>query len=47
MRYWVPTKQYFQILYLANLAVYEELNKAGVTIPFPQRDIHTLSETKA
>ena len=46
MRYWVPTKQYFQILYRANLAVYEALNKAGITIPFPQRDIHMLSETQ-
>jgi small conductance mechanosensitive channel len=45
MRYWVPTKQYFQILYQANLAVYEALNKAEITIPFPQRDIHMLSET--
>jgi small conductance mechanosensitive channel len=42
MRYWVPTKQYFQILYQANLAVYEALNKAEITIPFPQRDIHML-----
>jgi len=47
MRYWVPTKQYFQILYQANLAVYEALNKAKITIPFPQRDIHMLSETEA
>jgi small conductance mechanosensitive channel len=46
MRYWVPTKQYFQILYQANLAVYNALNKAGITIPFPQRDIHMLSETQ-
>lgn len=45
MRYWVPTKQYFQILYQANLAVYNALNKAKFTIPFPQRDIHMLSET--
>ena len=46
MRYWVPTKQYFQILYQANLAVYEALNKAEVSIPFPQRDIHMLSGTE-
>jgi len=43
MRYWVPTKQYFQILYQANLAVYNALAKAGITIPFPQRDVHMLS----
>ena len=46
MRYWVPTKQYFQTLYQANLAVYNALNKAEITIPFPQRDIHMLSETR-
>ena len=40
MRYWVPTKQYFQTLYQANLAVYSALEQAGITIPFPQRDIH-------
>ena len=47
MRYWVPTKQYFQILYQANLAVYEALNKAKITIPFPQRDIHMQAESDA
>ena len=40
MRYWVPTKQYFQTQYQANLAVYNALTTAGITIPFPQRDIH-------
>jgi len=40
MRYWVPTKHYFQTLYRANLAVYNALEQAGITIPFPQRDIH-------
>ena len=44
MRYWVPTKQYFQTLYQANLAVYTALNEAGITIPFPQRDIHMVPE---
>jgi len=43
MRYWVPTKQYFQTLYRANLAVYRALAQAGITIPFPQRDIHMVS----
>lgn len=46
MRYWVPTKQYFQTLYQTNLAVYNALNKAEMTIPFPQRDIHMPSETQ-
>jgi small conductance mechanosensitive channel len=40
MRYWVPTKQYFQTLYQANGAVYSALNEAGITVPYPRRDIH-------
>ena len=39
MRYWVPTKKYFQTLYRVNMAVYTALNEAGITIPFPQRDV--------
>jgi small conductance mechanosensitive channel len=40
MRYWVPTKKYFQTLYSGNLAVHKALNDAEITIPFPQRDVH-------
>ena len=47
MRYWVPTKQYFQTLYQANLTVYEALNEAEITIPYPQRDIRMQSEAQA
>ncbi|MFZ0451403.1 MAG: mechanosensitive ion channel family protein [Desulfatiglandaceae bacterium] len=46
MRYWDSIKQYFQILYQANLAVHEALNKAEITIPLPRRDIHLLSGTE-
>ncbi len=47
MRYWVPTKQYFQTLYQANLTVYNALEQAGITIPFPQRDIHMPAENQS
>jgi small conductance mechanosensitive channel len=40
MRYWVPTKKYFQTLYRGNMAVHKALQEAGITIPFPQRDVH-------
>ncbi|WP_321371979.1 mechanosensitive ion channel family protein [uncultured Desulfuromusa sp.] len=40
MRYWVPTKQYFNILYKVNLAIHKALAEADITIPFPQQDIH-------
>ena len=43
MRYWVPTKQYFQTAYAVNLAVYQALKTSKITIPFPQRDIHMIS----
>lgn len=44
MRYWVPTKDYYQTIYKVNLAVYKALKSAGVTIPFPQRDIRIISQ---
>ena len=47
MRYWVPTKQYFQTLYQANLSVYNALLQAGITIPFPQRDVHMKTESQS
>lgn len=40
MRYWVPTKSYFETMYAVNLSVYKKFKEAGVTIPFPQRDVH-------
>ncbi|HEX5710737.1 MAG TPA: mechanosensitive ion channel family protein [Sulfuricurvum sp.] len=40
MRYWVPTRNYFKIQYEVNLAVYQALNDAKITIPLPQREVH-------
>lgn len=45
MRYWVPTKKYFQTLYRGNMAVHKALEGAGITIPFPQRDVHLKKTT--
>jgi len=44
LRYWVPTKQYFQIRYQVNLAIHRALGDAGISIPFPQRDVHITKE---
>ena len=44
MRYWVPTKQYYEILYAVNLAVYKKFSESGITIPFPQRDVRIVSQ---
>jgi len=46
MRYWVPTKQYFKTLYEVNLAAYQALKDAKITIPFPQHDIHIVEQSK-
>ena len=43
VRYWVPTKQYFQTLYAVNLAVWTALERAGITLPFPQRDVRLVA----
>ena len=43
-RYWVPTKKYYDIYYAVNLKVFNEINKAGITIPFPQRDVTIVKE---
>jgi len=39
-RVWVPTASYHRDRYALNLAVYHALKRAGITIPFPQRDVH-------
>jgi len=39
-RFWMPAKSSFKIRYAINEAAKKELDKAGVGIPFPQRDVH-------
>ncbi len=46
-RYWVPTVKYYHALYDVNLAVYQALQRANVAIPFPQRDVHIVSQPSA
>jgi len=41
-RYWVPTTSYFQTLHATNLAVFQSLQRGGISIPFPQREITVL-----
>ena len=43
LRYWVPTTKYYQVQYRVNLAILKAIKEAGITIPYPQRDIHILS----
>lgn len=44
-RYWVPTVHYAQLSAAVNLAIYKGLKGAGVTIPFPQREVRILSQS--
>lgn len=47
LRYWVPTKSYFQTLYGANHAIYNALKGAGVTIPYPKLELHVQKQPNA
>lgn len=40
IRYWVPTRNFFKFQYEVNLLVYKALREEGITIPYPQRDVH-------
>lgn len=45
-RVWVNTPDYWDV-YWENLeTIKEELDKAGIGIPFPQRDVHIISQPK-
>ncbi len=43
-RYWIPTSGFYCIQYRVNLAVFKSLKQAGISIPFPQRDVHLIRE---
>lgn len=44
-RVWVPTQAYHRTRYQLNMAVYRALEAAKITIPFPQRDVHLITNT--
>lgn len=46
MRFWVPTQKYYQLLYAVHMNVYKTLQKEGINIPFPQRDLHVITNGK-
>ncbi|MCX5874724.1 MAG: mechanosensitive ion channel family protein [Deltaproteobacteria bacterium] len=43
-RYWVPTQRYIETMHAVNLAVYQELDRSGISIPFPQRVITIMKD---
>lgn len=44
IRFWVPTNRFHEIRFNVNNAIYPALEKANITIPFPQREIRLLNE---
>ena len=42
-RFWAPTMKYFETQYAINMAVFDALNDAGISIPFPQREVRLLN----
>lgn len=43
-RVWVLTNQYHRTRYAINMAIFKALEKADITIPFPQRDVHLIQQ---
>ena len=39
IRYWIPTRKYFQIKYEINQAIFIALQKANIQIPYPKQII--------
>lgn len=40
IRLWAQTRYFYQTKFDANKRIYHALDKAGITIPFPQQDVH-------
>ncbi len=43
IRFWAPTNKHFEIRYKANQAVFDSITKAGIEIPYPQREVNIIS----
>lgn len=40
VRAWVETKEYWNVFFAINEAIYKEFNRNKISIPFPQMDVH-------
>lgn len=45
LRYWVPTRQHFQLSAKVNLAVYQTLRAQGISIPYPRQEVQLLGRS--
>ncbi|MCP3940735.1 MAG: mechanosensitive ion channel [Desulfobacteraceae bacterium] len=44
LRAWAPNENYWDLYWDTNKKIKEEIETAGLTIPFPQRDVHVFNE---
>ena len=44
LRAWADIKEYWDVYWDANKLIKEQIEAAGLTIPFPQRDVHLFNE---
>ena len=42
-RYYVPSLRFFKVQYAVNLAIHQAFKEQGISIPFPQRDVHLVN----
>jgi small conductance mechanosensitive channel len=42
VRFWAPTTKHYQVRYQANKLIHDAIIEAGVSIPFPQREVKML-----
>ncbi len=47
VRPWVNTPDYWEVYFDLTRAIKEEFDKAGISIPFPQRDVHLYRSAEA
>ena len=40
LRYWLPTRRYYELLYTINGEICRQLNKQGINIAMPQLNVH-------
>ena len=44
VRYWIPTKKYYQVMYNTNQKIFTALKSANINIPYPQRDVRIINQ---